>query len=77
MIMGFNPFSKKSWDKAVNDTKKAVVDPVVDAGKQAADAAAKVAADAQRLAEQQAAEAKRSPTLLLKQLLTPPQRRQK
>ena len=59
MIMGFNPFSKKSWDKAVNDTKKAVVDPVVDAGKQAADAAAKVAADAQRLAEQQAAEAKK------------------
>ena len=57
--MGFNPFSKKSWDKAVNDTKKAVVDPVVDAGKQAADAAAKVAADAQRLAEQQAAEAKK------------------
>lgn len=27
--MGFNPFSKKSWDKAVNDTKKTVVDPVV------------------------------------------------
>jgi hypothetical protein len=27
--MGFNPFSKKSWDKAVDDTKKAVVDPVV------------------------------------------------
>jgi len=57
--MGFNPFSKKSWDKAVDDTKKAVVDPVVDTAKQAADAAAKVAADAQRLAEQQAAEAKR------------------
>ena len=59
MIMGFNPFSKKSWNKVVDDTKKAVVDPVVDAGKQAADAAAKVAADAQRLAEQQAAEAKK------------------
>ena len=57
--MGFNPFSKKSWNKVVDDTKKAVVDPVVDAGKQAADAAAKVAADAQRLAEQQAAEAKK------------------
>ena len=27
--MGFNPFSKKSWDKAVSDTKKTVVDPVV------------------------------------------------
>ena len=57
--MGFNPFSKKSWDKAVDDTKKAVVDPVVDAGKAAADAAAKAADDAKRLAEQQAAEAKR------------------
>lgn len=27
--MGFNPFKKSSWDKAVKDTKKAVVDPVV------------------------------------------------
>jgi hypothetical protein len=57
--MGFNPFSKKSWDKAVEDTKKAVVDPVVDTAAATAAAAAKIADDAKRLAEQQAAETKR------------------
>ena len=56
--MGFNPFSKKSWDKAVKDTGKAindnVVKPVVDTGKQAADAAEKAAKDAAAATEKAA-----------------------
>jgi hypothetical protein len=49
--MGFNPLKKSSWDKAVKDTKTAVVDPVVDTAKQAADETARVAAETKRQAD--------------------------
>lgn len=39
--MGFNPFSKKSWNKAVSDTKKVVVDPVVKETNKAVDTVVK------------------------------------
>lgn len=39
--MGFNPFKKSSWDKAVKDTKKAVVDPVVNETTKAVDTVVK------------------------------------
>ena len=62
--MGFNPFSKKSWDKAVKDTGKAindnVVKPVVDTGKKAADEAAKAAAAAEKAAKDAAAAAEKA-----------------
>lgn len=57
--MKFNPFKRKSWEKAGNDIKN-VVQPVVDTGKQAADAAAKAAADAKRIAEEQARAAEKA-----------------
>ena len=58
--MGWNPFKKSSWTQAGNAINNTIVAPVVDTGKAAADAAAKAADDAKRLAETTAAAAKKA-----------------
>lgn len=58
--MGWNPFKKSSWTQAGNAINNTIVAPVVDTGKAAADAAAKAADDAKRLAETTAAATKKA-----------------